>query len=107
MKLEDLKGKVVDVISINGTIYSEVELVDIDERNNGVFIRDNPLYGSAYPEPYFVSSIAEIKRVIYEDEIKELEERVKAAHQEAAQQEAAKAKVSPVRKNILFKQSKK
>ena len=106
MKLEDLKGQIVDVLSINGTIYSEVELVDVDERNHGVFIRDNPLYGSAYPEPYFVSSIAEIKRVIYEDEIKELEERVKLAHEEASKKEATLAKVSPVRKSI-FKQSKK
>lgn len=106
MKLEELKGMIVDVISINGTIYSEVELVDVDERNHGVFIRDNPLYGSAYPEPYFVSSIAEIKRVIYEDEIKELEERVKLAHEEAGKKEATLAKVSPVRKSI-FKQSKK
>jgi hypothetical protein len=107
MKLEELKGQIVDVISINGTIYSEVELVDIDERSHGVFIRDNPLYGSAYPEPYFVSSIAEIKRVIYEDEVKELESRVKQAHEDAAKKEATQAKVSPVRKSLLFKQNKK
>jgi hypothetical protein len=81
MKLSDFKGEVVDIYLINGNYYREVEVIDVDENMGGMFIMDNPMFGKPYPEPYFVSSIAEVYRIKYEDEEeKEIEERVRKAY---------------------------
>lgn len=79
-KLSDWIGEIVDIYLINGNYYREVEVVSVDEGMNGLFIRDNPMFGNVYPEPYFISSIAEIYRIQYEGEEKDIEAKVRTAY---------------------------
>jgi hypothetical protein len=59
LKVSEWIGKIVDITTINGNYYKEVELVDVDEAMQGVFVKDSPEY-SANIEPYFVSGIVEM-----------------------------------------------
>jgi hypothetical protein len=79
-KLSDWIGETVDIYLINGNYYREVEVVAVDEGMKGVFIKDNPMFGSPYPEPYFIASIAEIYRIQYEGEEKDIEAKVRKAY---------------------------
>ena len=80
MKLSDWVGEIVDIYLINGNYYREVEVIGVDEALGGMFIRDNPMFGNVYPEPYFVSSIAEVYRIQYEGDEKDIEARVRKAY---------------------------
>jgi hypothetical protein len=80
MKLSDWVGETVDIYLINGNYYREVEVVAVDEGMKGMFIRDNPMFGNVYPEPYFITSIAEIYRIQYEEDEEDIEARVRQAY---------------------------
>ena len=98
MKLEDYVGEIVDVILINGNYYPEVELVAVDMDMGGIFIRDSPMYKTSNPDPYFVSSIAEIRRLFLEEEIKDLREKAVSKNFKAKKEESV-VQVWPVRKS--------
>ena len=80
MKLNEWIGKIVDIYTINGNYYREVEIVDIDEAMQGVFIKDNPLYTKPDPNPYFVSGIVELYSVEFEDEDETIAEKLRTAY---------------------------
>ena len=80
MKLSDWIGEIADIYLIIGNYYREVEIVGVDDAMRGLFIRDNPMFGNTYPEPYFISSIAEIYRIQYEEDDEEIEAKVRRAY---------------------------
>ena len=80
MKLNEWIGQIVDIYTINGNYYREVEIVDVDEGMHGIFIKDNPHYGSASKEPYFVSGIIELYQIVYEDEQDTIAEKLRTAY---------------------------
>lgn len=80
MKLNEWIGRIVDIYTINGNYYREVEIVDVDEGMHGLFIKDNPQYGGTDPNPYFISGIVELYRVVYEDESESIADKVRTAY---------------------------
>lgn len=80
MKLSEWIGQIVDIYTINGNYYREVEIMDVDEEMQGIFIKDNPQYGGTDPNPYFVSGIIELYKVVYEDEGESIGEKLRSAY---------------------------
>ena len=80
LKLSDWKGQIVDIYTINGNYYREVEIIDVDESMHGVFVKDNPELGPAEPEPYFVSGIIEMYCIHSQDQEETMGEKIRQAY---------------------------
>ena len=98
MELKDYIGEVVDIILVNGNYYPEVEIVAIDNKVGGLFIRDSPMYSNSETDPYFVSSIAEIRRLRLPEDIQEVRDKAKGKKLKEEEDEKSVVQVWPVKK---------
>jgi hypothetical protein len=80
MKLSEWIGQIVDIYTINGNYYREVEIIDVDEEMHGLFIKDNPRYGGTDQNPYFISGIVELYMIVYEGESETIAEKLRTAY---------------------------